>query len=138
MHPSIHSLLVAAALAAPAVARVAPVQGGPPVGYYDTVNTSSEAALRSTLHAVIDDHNRLPYTSSATDTWDCLESAQQDPANTSRVLDVYRNRSFSKGSSQYNREHTWPRSYGFPDDGPDNMPFSDCHMLWLSDDGYNP
>ncbi|MGK0482843.1 MAG: hypothetical protein ACJAQ3_002825, partial [Planctomycetota bacterium] len=36
----------------------------PPFGYYSSVDTTSQSALRSTLHAVIDDHTRFPYTSS--------------------------------------------------------------------------
>ena len=122
------------------VLSLAATAQGPPVGYYDTVDTSSPATLRATLHAVIDDHTRIPYTSGATDTWDVLNMAMQDPNNASRIIDVYRNESFPKisgGSRDYNREHTWPVSYGFPDDNAANYPFSDCHMLWLCDAGYN-
>ncbi len=124
-------LLAAAAL---------PQSGSIPPGYYDTVDTSSQSALRASLHAIIDDHTRFPYSSGGTDTWDILESAQQNPASPSRILDVYRNRSFIKqggGNSLYNREHSWPKSYGFPDDDGSNMPYTDCHMLNLCDDGYN-
>jgi endonuclease I len=109
----------------------------PPPGYYDTVDTTSSAALRDTLHAVIDDHTRLPYTSGSTDTWDVLEMAQENPALPFQILDVYKNASYTKGSSSYNREHTWPVSLGFPNDGADNYPFTDCHMLRLCDAGYN-
>jgi len=123
------------------VASAAPVLAqGPPPGYYDTVDESSPAALRATLHDVIDDHQRFPYTSGATDTWDILNQAMEDPNNASRILDVYRNESFPKingGSRDYNREHTWPKSYGFPNDNSFNYPYSDCHMLWLCDAGYN-
>ena len=93
-----------------------------------------------TLHEVIDDHTRFPYTSSGTDTWNILEAADQDPANSANILDVYRNRSYVKfggGTGPYNREHTWPNSYGFPDDGGTNYPYTDCHQLFLSDVGYN-
>ena len=113
---------------------------GPPPGYYDGVDTSTAASLRSTLHPVIDDHIYYPYTSSSTDTWDILEAAQEDPNSSGRILDVYRNTSFQKqggGNSFYNREHTWPKSYGFPNDDGENLPYTDCHMLWLCDDGYN-
>jgi len=112
----------------------------PPAGYYDTVNTSSPALLRSTLHAVIDDHQRFPYTSSSTDTWNILESADEDPNNSSNILDVYKNMSilkFGGGTGLYNREHTWPNSYGFPSDGSTNYPYTDCHHLFLCDVTYN-
>lgn len=112
----------------------------PPPGYYATVDTSSATALRTSLHLIIDDHTRFPYTSSSTDTWNILEAADQDPNNASNVLDVYRNRSYVKfggGTGPYNREHTWPNSYGFPDDGGTNYPYTDCHQLFLSDTNYN-
>jgi endonuclease I len=111
-----------------------------PPGYYSSVDTSSAAALRSTLHEVIDDHQRFPYTSSATDTWDILEMAQEDPSNSGNIITIYRNDSDPKqggGNSIYNREHVWPRSYGIPDDVPSNYPFTDCHMLRLADPSYN-
>jgi len=111
-----------------------------PAGYYDTVDTSNAAALRASLHAVIDDHTRFPYTSGGTDTWDILEDAQTDPSNGSRILDVYKNASYPKqggGGANYNREHVWPNSYGFPTDNGSNYPYTDCHALRLCDIGYN-
>ncbi|MDC1295694.1 endonuclease, partial [Myxococcota bacterium] len=96
--------------------------------------------MRASLHEVIDDHRRFPYTSSATDTWDILEVADQNPLNASEILDVYRNTSLPKfggGGGGYNREHSWPKSYGFPTDGSSNYPYTDCHHLFLSDEGYN-
>ncbi len=127
------------ALVISALASLAAAQG-PPSGYYDSVDPSTPSALRQTLHLVIDDHTRVPYTSGAPDTWDVLEQAQEDPASGSRILDVYRNASYLKqggGNSLYNREHTWPNSYGFPNDGPANYPYTDCHQLFLCDIGYN-
>lgn len=111
-----------------------------PAGYYNTVVTDTPAQLRSTLHNVIDDHTRYPYTSSGTDTWNILELADQDPNNSTHILDIYRNRSlvkFGGGTGPYNREHSWPNSYGFPDDGGTNYPYTDCHHLFLTDVGYN-
>lgn len=105
--------------------------------YYSTVDTTNAATLRSTLHMVIDDHTRYNYSSGGTDTTDILRIAQQDPANSSRIIDVYQNRSFSKTGGGYNREHTWPKSYGFPNDGASNSAYTDCHLLWLCDSGYN-
>jgi endonuclease I len=111
-----------------------------PSGYYASVNPSSPSTLRSTLHALIDDHVRIPYTASATDTWDVLNSANEDPTNSTRILDLYKNSALSKqsgGNNFYNREHTWPNSYGFPVDGGCNYPYTDCHMLFLCDIQYN-
>jgi endonuclease I len=96
--------------------------------------------MRQTLHDVIDDHVKIPYTSSSTDTWDVLEEADEDPLQSTHILDLYRNRDYPKqggGNSYYNREHTWPNSYGFPDDNAGNKPYSDCHQLFLCDIFYN-
>ena len=40
-----------------------------PAGYYDTVDATNSTTLRATLHDAIDDHTKIPYTSSSTDTW---------------------------------------------------------------------
>jgi endonuclease I len=117
-----------------------PAGAAPPPGYYDSVDTTNPTVLRATLHAVIDDHTRFPYTSSSTDTWDILEQADENPANSTQILDLYRNRAYTKfggGTGPYNREHSWPNSYGFPNDGPTNYPYTDCHHLFLCDVGYN-
>ncbi len=136
-----------AALGAGLLAILAGVATGPdpakadaPPGYYDSVDQSTPELLRSTLHAVIDDHTRFPYTSSSTDTWDILNLADQDPANPANILDLYKNHSYLKisgGTGAYNREHTWPNSYGFPDDGSTNYPYTDCHHLFACDYNYN-
>ncbi|MFT5154181.1 MAG: endonuclease I, partial [Planctomycetota bacterium] len=79
-------------------------------------------------------------TSGATDTWNVLELAQQDPNNAANIVDIYLNACYPKqggGNSLYNREHIWPSSYGFPDDNSSNYPYTDCHMLRLCNDSYN-
>ncbi|MCK5945608.1 MAG: endonuclease [Planctomycetes bacterium] len=127
-------------LAASILALTAAAATQAPAGYYSAVDTSSPAQLRATLHAVIDDHQRFPYTAGSTDTWDVLEDADQDPSNASRILDVYRNASYAKaggGNTNYNREHVWPNSYGFPNDGGSNYPYTDCHHLFLCNISYN-
>lgn len=108
--------------------------------YYAGIDASSPSALRTSLHELIDDHQRYPYTSSATDTWDILELADEDPLDPTRVRDLYRNESYLKaggGNTDYNREHTWPSSYGFPTDNSSNYPYTDTHHLRLSNDSYN-
>lgn len=112
----------------------------PPAGYYDAVDSTTQGALRSTLHEIIDDHIRFPYTSGNTDSWDILELADEDPNNPSDILDVYKNASLAKvggGTGDYQREHSWPKSYGFPDDLVANYPITDCHALFLAYGSYN-
>ena len=112
----------------------------PPTWYYNTVDLSSQAALRQSLHNIIDDHTKIPYTASSTDTWDVLERADEDPYNSGRILDVYRNRTYTKqggGNNYYNREHVWAKSFGFPNNTSGNKCYTDCHHLFLCDIGYN-
>lgn len=108
--------------------------------YYASVVATNAVTLRATLHEVIDDHQWFPYSSSsAPDTWEILELADQDPANPARILDVYRNESMAKfggGQGPYNREHTWPNSLGFPSNN-NSHAYTDTHMLMLSHVGYN-
>ncbi|WP_376691933.1 endonuclease [Wenzhouxiangella sp. EGI_FJ10409] len=119
-------------------------------GYYSEVNPSSPGQLRCTLHQTIRGHTAFPYSGSGTSTWTILEEAQQDPDDSDRVIDSYRNRSYAKVSDRsgqggpgpwYNREHTWPNSLGFPSQadarGLPNAPYTDVHMLHLTDQDYN-
>lgn len=118
----------------------APSGGGGNDPYYAGVNTSSAAALRSSLHALIKASTKIPYTASTTDTWDALDFADEDPVDSGKILDVYKNTAYPKaggGNNFYNREHTWPNSYGFSVDGSTNFAYTDLHMLMLADIGYN-
>jgi endonuclease I len=118
-------------------------------GYYAHVNTSSASQLRCSLHETIKNHTAYPYSGGTTNTWSILEIADEDPNAANRILDVYRNRSYLKGSERagsgtgltYNREHTWPNSLGFGsttgDKGLPYSPYTDTHMLYLSDTTWN-
>ncbi|MDN5780645.1 MAG: endonuclease, partial [Luteimonas sp.] len=123
--------------------------GGNDDDYYAHVNASSPQQLRCSLHQTIRGHTVYPYSGSGTSTWTILEIADEDPANPGRILDAYRNRSYAKGSDRagsgsglkYNREHSWPNSLGFSSSGGDkglpNAPYTDTHMLYLTDAAYN-
>lgn len=112
-------------------------------GYYSQVNTSSAEQLRCSLHQTIKGHTIYPYSGGAQNTWTILEIAQQDPNNASKMIDVYRNRSYTAPGDRdgtgsgitYNREHTWPNSLGFADSS--LAAYTDTHMLWLSDKTQN-
>ncbi len=110
------------------------------LSYYSSANPTDAATLRASLHALIDDHVRHPYTAGDTDTWDILERADQDPLDSGRILTLYKNAPYPKaggGNSDYNREHTWPRTFGFPDNTADSSPYTDTHQLRLADIDYN-
>ncbi|HWT14180.1 MAG TPA: Ig-like domain-containing protein, partial [Patescibacteria group bacterium] len=121
-------------------------------GYYERVDPTSCRALRATLHGVIDDHHSVSYGPVAgpnNDTWELLEPADVDPLDPTKILDVYENKKFARVTDRassvctgrYNREHTWPKSLGFPsetgDMGLPNAPHTDGHMLYLSNCDYN-
>ncbi|MDE0960391.1 MAG: endonuclease [Planctomycetota bacterium] len=118
-----------------------PLQADPPPGYYNPANGLAGEALRQALHSIIDDHQRFPYTSSATDTWDIVGAADEDPANLANVINFYRNTSVpwsaQNTSNGWNREHTWPSSYGYTNDNSCNYPFSDVHHLHAASPSYN-
>jgi len=131
-------MLLVAVTVAPAF--VQPALAQPPANYYDSVDASSSSALRATLHDVIDDHTRFPFTSGSTDTWDIVNLADEDPNDTGNIIDVYKNASYAKipgGVGAYNREHTWPSSYGFPNENSSNYPYTDVHHLFACDASYN-
>ena len=115
------------------------VQHALPSPYYAPVNNSDPQQLRCSLNQVISGHTVYPYTASGRlDTWDVLEMADEDPNNINNILDAYRNESYPKvggGNNNYNREHTWPNSLGFPDTG--LTAYTDTHMLYLTNIGYN-
>lgn len=123
----------------------------PPPGYYDTVDTTDMATLRVTLHDIIKDHSRVGYDSGSPNTWDVLETADADPADPDDyILDIYKNERYLivTSSRPYQREHSWPKAYGFPvlkEDaqgntlpiGVHNYPYTDCHALFLAYGNYN-
>lgn len=123
--------------------------GGGGTGYYQHVNTSSPSQLRCSLNQTIRGHTAYPYSGGTTNTWSILEIADEDPNNAGKILDVYLNHSFTKVSSRagtgtglvYNREHTWPNSLGFSNStgnlGLPHSPYTDTHMLYLSESVYN-
>lgn len=123
----------------------------PPSNYYDDVDPSSADTLRSTLHAIIDDQSVFRYThptkpgdeNHKVDTWDIVALADAHPEQPARVLDVYLNNTFTRqlkgnhSDPHYDREHSWPKSYGFKKDTTKNSAYSDCHHLFAAYSSYN-
>lgn len=109
--------------------------GDPPVGYYDSATGLSGNALRVALHNIIHNHTRVSYTGSARD---IIAAANEDPDNSSNILDVYKNASYAKtASTSWGMEHAWPKSLGFADNSTCNYPYSDLHHLFACDSTYN-
>ncbi|GAC15406.1 ExeM/NucH family extracellular endonuclease [Aliiglaciecola lipolytica] len=115
--------------------------------YYAAAKTeidmgSSSAIIKSALNGIItNDHRVLTYDQ----VWTALTESDEDPANSDNVLLIYKGISLPKlsnGSGEqstdpdnWNREHVWPNSHGFPD-----RPFeayTDIHHLRPSDISVN-
>jgi len=64
--------------------------------------------------------------------WDILQETDEDPNNVNNVILIYSRKSLSKSKyggnvDEWNREHTWPKSHGFTQEG---WPaYTDVHHL---------
>lgn len=103
-----------------------------PSGYYSSAAGKTGNALKSALHQIIDNHYALTYAQ----VWDALMDLDEDPNNSSNVLLIYSRVSRDKNrhggaSGDWNREHSWPKSHGFPTES--NLAYTDVHHLRASD-----
>ncbi|GAA0855319.1 ExeM/NucH family extracellular endonuclease [Aliiglaciecola litoralis] len=110
---------------------------------------SSAAVIKGELTSIIStDHRVLTYNQ----VWTALTETDEDPTNSDNVTLLYMGTSLPKlsnGSGEqsqnpdnWNREHVWPNSKGFSDDGPrDQAPsfeaFTDIHHLRPTDISVN-
>ena len=81
--------------------------------YYAPAIGKTGSALRASLHDIIDNNTKLSYDA----VWTALKDTDQDPSNTSNVIELYTGRSISKSSNggsvgNWNREHVWAQSRG--------------------------
>lgn len=81
--------------------------------YYAPAIGKTGTALRTSLHDIIDDNTKLSYDA----VWTALKDTDQDPDNTSNVIELYTGRSIAKSNSggnagQWNREHVFAQSRG--------------------------
>ena len=132
-----HALILITTIVAAATAT------SEPADYYAGTDGLTGVRLHRVLHQIIDDHERHPYTSSFdTDTWDIIHEA--DRAESNQIRDLYRYRVFAQDDhwsdanrDGWNREHSWPKSYGFADLDDCNSAYTDVHALFASDADYN-
>ncbi|WP_406666379.1 endonuclease [Gallaecimonas sp. GXIMD1310] len=86
--------------------------------YYASALGKTGSALRSALHAILQDQVHFTYSQ----VWDQLAYTDQDPNNANNVILLYSGRSepatFRAGLTNdpdaWNREHVWAKSHGFP------------------------
>jgi endonuclease I len=111
----------------------------PPPGYYDSAQGKAGQELRDALHAIIRNHQVIPYSSgSRQDTSDALKVLDRDAANFDNVINIYSGSSATAASfgltTGWNREHLWCNSYGLDDVEPS---YSDLHNLRACDANVN-
>jgi len=107
-----------------------------PPGYYDSAENLSGSELKSALHDIIDGHNVRSYDFA----WTALRVTDEDPGNSSNIIQLYTGDSDSKtnnggGSNNWNREHTWPKFKGNFDET--DIPGKDIHNLKPTDVSVN-
>ncbi|WP_405783397.1 endonuclease I family protein [Streptomyces sp. NBC_00859] len=139
------ALAVAAALSAapPTTAAARPAHVPPATAstvlddsYYADAEGKTGAALKSALHTIISKQSTVTYAQ----VWDALEVTDQDPANTSDVIELYTGKSVPKSSNggdtgDWNREHVWAKSHG--GFGTATGPGTDLHHLRPADVSVN-
>ncbi|MFH6769695.1 endonuclease [Gaetbulibacter aquiaggeris] len=90
-----------------------------PIGYYDSLDNKSDAALKQAIQNIIAEEG-VVRTQTYADIVDILKEADQNPANSNQVWLVYKEIGRAKLDYQFtssnidkwNREHTFPRSRG--------------------------
>jgi len=110
-----------------------------PSTYYTSANGLTGSALKSALHNIIDGHTKLSYSA----VWTALQTLDENPSSTANIRCIYSNRFLSKsardGSSSaavvWNREHSWPKSFGF---NTESWPaYTDVHHLYACERNIN-
>lgn len=100
--------------------------------YYSSASGMSGDELKAALHEIINDHTKFSYSA----VWDALSELDEDPNNSDNVILIYTRDSRPKedhgtGSDDWNREHMWPKSHGFPTE---SWPaYTDLHHLRPAD-----
>ena len=115
------------------------VLGQIPAGYYAGTEGLSGQQLRVRLHQIVRGHKVIPYSSGTRlDVSDALAALDEDSQDTNRVRLLYGNTNTLKSNfgetTGWNREHSWPNSYGIDSEGP---AYSDLHHLFACDANVN-
>jgi serine protease len=107
--------------------------------YADAIGQSGSALFNSLANAAARNHNPLTYSQA----WEALKYSDEDPSNSNNVILIYTGRSQAKSFNAsgnndpdaWNREHTWPKSHGFPSSS--DWAYTDIHQLRPADASVN-
>jgi len=104
-----------------------------PASYYASIDASvlGAAGLKTALHNLIDDHTVVSYENA----WQALAVLDASQSDSSKVIGIYSTHEHDAVADRgiaagWNREHSWPKSYGVEYSGPD---YSDLHALYAAD-----
>ena len=107
--------------------------------YENAIGQTGQVLLDELQFLASLNHNRMSYSQ----VWDALRYTDEDEGNTDNVILFYSGRSQSKlftssGNNDpdaWNREHSWPKSHGFPGRG--DWGYTDIHHLRPTDASVN-
>ena len=107
--------------------------------YRDAIGLTGSSLIYELNNLAAQGHSRMSYAQ----VWDALEYTDEDPNNSNNVILIYTGRSQAKSFSSsgnndpdaWNREHSWPKSHGFPSSG--DWGYTDIHHLRPSDASVN-
>jgi len=96
-----------------------------PDGYYDAAEGKEGEALKGALHDIVAGHTVKTYS----DLWTILKESDEDPDNSDNFILIYTGRSIPKSSvyPDFNREHVWAKSHGFPSES--DYGYTDAHHV---------
>jgi serine protease len=89
--------------------------------YSGAIGQTGSTLITALQEAASRNHAHLSYS----EVWDALKYTDEDPTDTDSVILIYTGRSQAKSLNAsgnndpdaWNREHTWPKSHGFPSTG---------------------
>jgi len=111
------------------------IHASPPTGYYETAESLEGHELRAAVHALIVDHQEIPYSSVHFDVHNAINVLDEIPGDETSVQLMYSDATARKDSwPAYNREHVWPVSLGSAHDTP---AYTDLHHIFACDANVN-
>ncbi|MES9977983.1 MAG: endonuclease [Candidatus Thiodiazotropha sp. 6PLUC5] len=107
--------------------------------YADAIGQTGTILFNALAEAAARNHNPMTYSQA----WEALKYSDEDPANTNNIILIYTGRSQAKSFNAsgnndpdaWNREHTWPKSHGFPSSS--HWAYTDIHQLRPADASVN-
>ena len=101
-----------------------------PADYYKGTAELSGEGLKSKLHEIASDYIYITYSQVT----EAIRLVDQDPQNSSNIIEIYTGNSTAYNLNSWNREHIWPQSFGAQEP---TAPHSDLHHLFPANGSVN-